>query len=180
MAPRHRHRAGSQRVSGAWSVAPCGAAAISRTARPATQPPTPHQPERGSRLCISGAATSSAKGSSRMNSGWTSASGPLTRARLWNSAAQTTPHMPTTQKGRRTSSASSRNPPRLLADAALRWKAVPTALLAAPATANTAASSITTVSCLREASARSFGPFSLRTAVAGRLITAPVSRAGDG
>ncbi|CAM5238584.1 hypothetical protein SCANM63S_03803 [Streptomyces canarius] len=30
-----------------------------------------------------------------------------------------------------------------------RWKAVPTALLAAPATANTAASSITTVSCLR-------------------------------
>ncbi|MBP2047163.1 hypothetical protein J2Z21_000085 [Streptomyces griseochromogenes] len=75
-----------------------------------------------------------------MNSGWTSASGPLTSARLWNTAA------PITQAGRRISSPRSRTPVRRLVDAALRWNAVPTALLAAPATANNAASPITTLS----------------------------------
>lgn len=80
-----------------------------------------------------------------MNRGWTRAMGPLMRASAWNTAAPTTPAMPIDQAGRRARASSSRTPPpRSTVEAALRWNAVPTALLTAPRTAKTTASPIMT------------------------------------
>ena len=86
-----------------------------------------------------------------MNRGGTRAIGPFTSASAWNRAAPTTPPMPASQTGRRTRASSRRSPPpRATVEAALRWKAVPMALLAAPMTAKHTANPITGPRCPTE------------------------------
>jgi len=83
-----------QIFSGACSDPPDGAAAASPPPRLTVTRPTAHQVIGGSLRCASLDATSSVNGSSMMKMGWTSATGPVSSAVAWHTAATMTRPIP--------------------------------------------------------------------------------------